>query len=233
MIGVTFNGRLGNQLFQFYFFLYLKSRNRNKFFFFVNPHHSYITRYFNLGRYNLLIGSKVGSLFARSLPKVLRFENLYPQNFVAPRAFEVRNRTIYNGYFQSDWYLEHSKEKVNISVKKKYVKQFRALYGDIFEEHKTVAVHIRRTDYLHYGKRDISLPISYFKKQLASIENLSTYKVIFLSDEIDFVKEAFPKEDNFIYSTNNEIVDFQIIQHADIAIISNSSFAWWPAYLSP
>jgi hypothetical protein len=92
-------------------------------------------------------------------------------------------------------------------------------------------VHIRRTDYLNYGKRNISIPIDYFKRRLAEIKDLDSYKVIFLSDDMEYVKSEIAPQPNFIFSHNNEIIDFQIIQHADIAIISNSSFSWWASYL--
>lgn len=232
MIGIFFNGRLGNQIFQFYFYLYLKSNHRDKIVFFVNPNHSYIGRYFDLGRYNLLL-TKFASLFTRFIPDVFRFQNRYPQNFVGPREFDVENFTIFHGFFQSDWYMKNSKQKVEFRIKKKFQREFEGVFGDVFSNQRTIAVHIRRTDYLHYGKRDISLPIEYFRYQLESIPDLHTYKVIFLSDDIEYVKTKFPMQENYIFSCNSEIVDFQVIQHADIAIISNSSFAWWAAYLSP
>ena len=93
-------------------------------------------------------------------------------------------------------------------------------------------MHIRRTDYLNYGKRDISLPIEYFQSQLNSIKDLASYKVFFVSDDIEFVKKAFSEQSNYIFSSNDEITDFQLILNADIAIISNSSFAWWACFLS-
>ena len=123
-----------------------------------------------------------------------------------------------------------------INIKKEFKSKFETEFGSLFNHYKTVVVHIRRTDYMNYGerrKRDISLPMGYFKERLNAIKNLDQYKVIFVSDDVAHVKQVFPAQENFIFSNNDEITDFQIIQHADIAIISNSTFAWWASYLSP
>jgi len=234
MVGVKFNGRLGNQLFQYFFLIYLKSRDGSKSYFFINPHHAYLARYFDFGTYhNLTLSSKIYSVAARSIPKIFRFKDIYVQNFFSPKEHTPVNRTIYNGFFQSDFYIRHLPDNVRPVIKKQYRDQFDKKFGEMFNTNKTVVVHIRRTDYLSYGKRDISLPIDYFKKQLDSIENLDTYKVFFVSDDMEFVKKEFPHKENFIFSSNSEIMDFQLIHNADIAIISNSTFAWWAAYLCP
>lgn len=233
MTGVTFKGRMGNQIFQFYFYMYLKAHNKNKFIFIPNPHHAYLAKYFDFGLYyNVILGSKLYSAFSRSLPKIFKFKELYIQNFVYPKEIKPQNFAIYNGYYQTDWYIRHTPEPFKLRIKDKYVTKFNELYGDTFAKEKTIVVHIRRTDYLKYGKRDISLPIEYFQKRLFAIENLETYKVFFVSDDIEFVKQTFSEKPNFIFSSNDEITDFQLIMNADIAIISNSSFAWWAAYIS-
>ncbi|PST83376.1 alpha-1,2-fucosyltransferase [Pedobacter yulinensis] len=235
MIGVKFNGRLGNQLFQFAFFCYLRSRAPGKIMFFVNPHHSRIGQYFDLGMYhNLTISSKIYSVFARTMGHVLPLKRNYIQNIQVPRHVDPVNGTLYTGFFQTDFYYEHTpaRFKPTFKIKKKYTDQFDTLFGESFRNNRTIVVHIRRTDYLTYLKRDISLPITYFKAQLDSIENLDTYLVYFVSDDIDYVKKFFGEKPNFIFSYNNEIIDFQIILNADIKIISNSSFSWWAAYLS-
>jgi hypothetical protein len=231
MIGVTFQGRLGNQLFQFSFYRYVKSRSKGRIVFFPNPHHAYLTRYFDLGTYNLFLGSKIYSVFTRMIPRLIRFREVYIHNFVSPRHREFENYTIYHGYYQTDWYLEHTPVKFDLKIKPKYIAEFRQKFGEIFDKEKTVVVHIRRTDYLNYGKRNISIPILYFKERLSEIADLEKYKVIFLSDDMEYVRANIEAKPNFMFSHNNEIIDFQIIQHADIAIISNSSFSWWASYL--
>jgi hypothetical protein len=74
------------------------------------------------------------------------------------------------------------------------------------------------------------LPVSYYEKSLEKIED---YKIIFVGDNISFAKEHFSHIPNSTFEQNDAIVDFQIILNADIAIIANSSFAWWAAWLNP
>jgi len=233
MVGVSFKGRMGNQLFQFYFYLYLKAKYKHKFIFLPNPHHAYFIKYFDLGPYyDIILGSKIYSLFARSLPKIFKLKNVYFENFVRRTDIEVQENTIYNGYFQTDWYVKYLPSPPAMKLKKQYQEKFDQLYGEVFSNSKTIVVHIRRTDYLSYGKRDISLPMEYFKTRLEAIENVDSYKVFFVSDDMEHVKATFTQKPNFIFASNDEITDFQLIRSADIAIISNSTFSWWAAYLS-
>lgn len=234
MIGVKFNGRLGNQIFQLAFFEYLKTNNRDKSFYFTNPQDSYLTRYFDLSASNSrLLGSWLFSIYPRAINKFFKLPQVYIQNFQVPRELAVRNWTIYKGFFQTDWYVRRIAGEFKISIKKQFADAFESQFGDLFDQNKTIVVHIRRTDYLNYGKRDVSLPMTYFRKRLEALGNTDDYQVIFVSDDIEYAKAYFGEKPNYMYSSNNEITDFQIISHADIAIISNSSFAWWACYLSP
>lgn len=232
MIGIKFDGRLGNQIFQYAFYHYLRTNNKGVFFF-INPHHAYLTKYFDLDPFNnITLGSKIYSVLTRAVFKTFAFKETYIQNIQVPKKVAVANWTMYKGFYQTDWYLKHIQGNLPIKLKKSFKDDFDTLHGQLFREYKTVVVHIRRTDYLKYGKRDISLPMEYFKERLDALGDISDFKVIFVSDDISHVRSYFKEKENYIFSLNNEIIDFQIIMNADIAIISNSSFAWWAAYLS-
>ncbi len=234
MVGVKFSGRLGNQLFQYYFLQYLRVEQPGYFYFFPNPHHAYLARYFHLGWYhNLTLNSKLYSAFTRILPKLLSMKEVRLHNFVSPKKLIVSNNSVYVGYYQSDFYIRALGQVKVPPIKEKYVRAFREKYGAIFDCHPTITVQIRRTDYLNYQNRDISLPIEYFQRQLDRITDLERYQVFFVSDDLDFVKRSIAALPNFNFVSNDEIIDFQLIQNADIAIISNSTFSWWAAYLSP
>ncbi len=249
MIGVKLHGRFGNQMFQYAFAYSMAKKLKTSFF--IDPYLSKfeLPLYFELKGQSRLKSILAGSFFllnkfvlkltGRSLMRVLP-ENSQDEDY---RFFNQRGETpadnvIYNGYFQSaDYFRDCENSIYNIfRIKRKYTREFERKYGNLFKE-KTVAVHVRRADYTsagcdELGGKDISLPVRYYQAALGMIENLDSYRVIFVSDEIEWIKQNIKNEKNFYFLNNSMIMDFQLIMNADIAVISNSSFSWWAAALN-
>jgi len=140
---------------------------------------------------------------------------------------------IIDGYFQSERYFkDYEKEIINL---------FKIDLKDIFKisyhfdawgvtSKPTTSIHIRRGDYLKNQGYYKMLDVDYYKK---AMELIGDSNFIFVSDDIEWVKENFVGED-FIYSPfKGEVLDLTLMTMCDNNIISNSSFSWWGAYLNP
>lgn len=232
---VSLHCQMGNQMFQYAFSLGLKG--------IVLPYCSTFEYPFKLGYF------KVNWLlwFIYSHPWFTRQYRRICQKLKKDKITDDDGRTLitpllgnhyYEGFFQSEnYFINHLPAvKKAFSIRKPYQNTFKTKYNDFFRGHKIVAVHLRRTDYKEVafdglGGQDVSLPLSYYKKALALIPDLDQYEILFVSDDIENVRHDFNDHVNYHFERNSPIIDFQIIQHADIAIISNSTFAWWAAYL--
>ena len=151
-------------------------------------------------------------------------------------AKEARWRR-FRGYMQSDKFfagyetLIRSEFQIRDDYRKRFVEQYRQS-----PERKRIVVHVRRSDYAEFGNPeigfDLCLPVSYYEKSLAQIEQLDSADVYFVGDDPEFSRKTFGTRSGFHYVSGSIIDDFQLIQSADVAIISNSTFAWWAAYLA-
>lgn len=259
MLGVLARGRLGNQMFQ-YAFIYALSKKLNKpFFIFKYNSLHYFKLYDELkknNRKNAIKFAFTNLLQKSSIPLTKKsIKNLFgwiinwavrknvskweiTLNNDSHLLTAIYDNTFYEGYFQSEDYFIDLKEEIYklLEINPQYKEDFWGKKKLLFTK-KVIAIHLRRTDYLYCGNeslegKNISLPINYYRVCLSLIDDIDSYNVIFVSDDIESVKIEFGNKSNYFYENNSEIVDFQILQNADIVIIANSTFSWWAAWLN-
>lgn len=234
MVEIKVMGRLGNRMFQFAFG-YAVSRMLGTRLIFEDQ---MLGKYFKLCPFdsNFTLRQKITRDILRIIGKWKDFEQY--DKFTPPAVIleNIKNYATYTSYFQSDLFFLKFKDDIFevFDMLQPHKDAFAEKYGTLFDSKKIIAVHLRRTDYLEWktlADQDMSLPMSYYWECFDKIEDFDKYQVLFVSDDIDYARSEFGALNNASFENNSEIIDFQIIQNADIAIIANSSFSWWAAYL--
>jgi hypothetical protein len=243
MVGIVIKCRLGNQLFQ-YAFIKALAKKLNTTAFVHDKHERFILPdYFELEGYHsslnfikrLVFKLKGGNMFKSQ--QSVNIDTINDAVITKPT-----DDIIYNGYFQSALFFTDIVNDIEkyIQVKKKYRNQFQSKFGAIFSNNKVIAIHVRRGDYLNlnswwadnFGSNDLTLPNDYYLHSLQMVKDWESYRIIFVSDDIPYVKSAFGHFKNADFVSDEMIIDFQVLLNADVCITSNSSFSWWAAYLN-
>jgi len=133
----------------------------------------------------------------------------------------------FNGYWQ---YPEYSKNVLSqlqqeLWVRKElYSKEFLELRQEIILNDNSVAVHVRRGDYLYLD----GFPVMNMDYYNMAFEYIYGDLYVF-SDDMDWCRKNF-KNAKFIHL--NEYFDFELMRLCKHQIISRSSFSWWAARLN-
>lgn len=141
---------------------------------------------------------------------------------------EVPNENIMvNGYFQSPKYFEHCKEEVcemfscPENLKTKLLQKY--------DVSNTVAIHVRRGNYLSLSQNHYNLSINYYKN---AIDYFDGYKFFIFSDDIEWCKENFIGDKFTFIEGQGEVEDLYLMSLCTHNVIANSTFGWWGAFLN-
>jgi hypothetical protein len=255
MIGVTLQGRLGNQLFQ-YAFAYSAAKKLNTSFYIDQSKQKLLicecfdvpyqwsffleNHIFNIRGYRNLFSYRLMQFYYKAMHKLLApvSVNYSPDVDSNEVITGINDHVLYEGYFQSEDYFINDNQAIKnlFTIKKKMAQTYQQKYLPLFKGKQIVTVHIRRDDYFNLGHfnlggDDLSLPMYYYH-HVISLINAHNVLFVFISDDIAFVKKEFAYLDNKIFSEDNLITDFQHLLNADICIIANSTFSWWGAWLN-
>ena len=148
-----------------------------------------------------------------------------------PIADKTRFITSLSGYWQSDFYFS---DIYNILLEELVPLDLPALPG-LFNGKNTVAVHIRRSDYLG-DRRFGALGEQYYHDAIELAKRkIDKPSFIFFSDDIGWCKEKF-KGEGFSFCDDlaweRDYLQLYLMSKCAHQIIANSSFSWWGAWLN-
>lgn len=108
--------------------------------------------------------------------------------------------------------------------------------NQLIQSKNTVALHVRRTDYLNptIGKRfDGICTIEYYKRAISYIqEKVENPFFIIFSDDKDYVKLNLNIDNSYIVSGNAGYIDLYLMSRCQHYILANSTFSFWGAMLN-
>ena len=230
MIYVTLKGGLGNQLFQYAAGLYLSNKFHNPLVLSTHYYNNHNDRTYELNKVldlgNTIISSETpqkpniyNRVFDKLKPKHKRF--YFCENSSSSfDEFKRLNCPIWlDGYWQ---YFELAA----------YLKQQNQLKFTI-KNANFVAVHFRGGDYInneHHSLLDETYYKAAFEYQLKQNPNAEFY---IFSDTPKLFQFNFLENYNHQWMlTKKGYIDFKTLLGYNAYIIANSTFSWWPAFLS-
>jgi Glycosyl transferase family 11 len=211
MITIKLMGGLGNQMFQRAFGLALESRGYtvryDPFALVEGTHREFSLGYFGdlpIGRAEGLSVTEVGAGFN-------------------PEYLNPPDTCTMIGYWQSEKYFLPIAHEVREAFR---FRGPRPLLPD------SIAIHVRRQDYVGLQHFHGMPEINYYREGVAHIHRRAggLLKVLVLSDDRQWCRENFPSEYSVVEGAN-KYEDMKILAACGFAVIANSSFSWWGAWL--
>jgi hypothetical protein len=248
---VQLQGGLGNQIFQYAAALVATKGNQKEIvvdasYYWYVPNRRYILDKLQLPAQKIsffshplefflalpVIGERWKKMYSKIGPFQLVTEK---KQFYFYKTLSKKKANIYlSGFWQHRLYLDEQKKKLLklivfppiTNAKKKRV------YRKILQK-KSVAIHVRRGDYLRNSNFGLCSMDYYLKGMKYISSHVRKPQYFIFSDDIAWCKKEFKKIKNciFIEDTQDEITDLLLMKSCKHHIIANSTFSWLGAWL--
>lgn len=235
---VNFLGGLGNQMFIYMLYRHLRDTYPDE----------RIWGCYTSGSLNVHVGLEIEKVFDVRLPGSSVFSDvlsiLYRMckrmgwtRWENSRDF-TRYDVVFDGYWLDGFFYRDKNVRDIFRFRNTSFSGACREYIDIMSSVQSVAVHVRRGDYL--SKENMELfgkfcDIDYYKKALEVIRNKVADPVFFIfSDDMEWVKANMSVENAFYVDENKGVdswKDMYLMSRCRHAVIANSTFSYWAAML--
>lgn len=158
-----------------------------------------------------------------------------------PDIFE-KKRTYIEGFFQSEKNFIDIGNVIRkeFTLKKEFESAaFQTKKNSIVNDAASVAVHIRRGDYVkdkvtnsYFGTCSKEYYVEAIQYMNSKVKDPTLY---FFSDDIEWVKQEFKDVGKAVFVSDGTLEDYEeliLMSLCSHNIIANSSFSWWGAWLN-
>lgn len=179
--------------------------------------------------------------YIKNIYKHLRHQegiiNIVEQEYHEPEgsSFEhipYTNNLIIRGCFQDVRFFNNHYDKIKkiFNIEEKYKDFLLTRYKQLEDFTKLTSVHVRRGDFLKFPDAH---PLCTKEYYTLAMKELPNQDFIFISDDMNWVRDNFKGENIFYSDVNNDILDLTLMTMCSNNIIANSTFSWWGAFLNP
>lgn len=159
-----------------------------------------------------------------------------------PGFFDLADNTFVDGLFQSEQFFRPVANHLRLHFSFRYPAQPAvAEMAQRISSTPSAAVHFRRGDYVrdaNYSREMGVLNLDYYTRAVALLLQRQPALTLYIfSDDIDAIEREYrpPCPHVFVRATQpwHSYDKIRLMSLCDHAIISNSTFAWWAAWLIP
>lgn len=257
MITVLISGGLGNQMFQYAAGKALAKRlhtTLNLDLYPLEKKTQSTGRHYELGIFNIDVEKKhtlKGKFFYKARPFIQKHRPFF-QKFgffsdtmailYQPDFETLKGNVCLSGYFQNERYFESVKEELykDFTFEQPLNERNKAI-ADQIQSGQSVAVHIRRGDYItnkSAASNFVTCGTDYYKKSIEEvIEKIDNPVFYVFSEDFEWIKENITFGDYSVHYIDwnkgvESYIDMQLMSLCKHNIIANSSFSWWAAWLN-
>jgi hypothetical protein len=242
------NGRLGNQIFQYFFFKGIARTNEKIFLLGFDDLKNLIEDD------QLIFLISTNSIVYKFLIKIKwRIDKFFLKfkifNFIYEKSNSRQNKIVHvkgiiskityiNGFFQNEKFIKKKNFK-SFKIKENLIYKAKKNISKLKKDANTkiIFVHLRGGDFKFWPskKNPAVLPIQWFIKRIQNFnfiyKNYKIVYILFTNDKKFFLKKNILLN-KFVFVKQDLINNFLIMSLCDGGILSSSTYSWWPAFLS-
>lgn len=258
MILLRLSGGLGNQMFEYALYVALKARGKTVKIDDVSDYMAADRRsvqldifdapYERASREEIIRYTDASMAFRDRVRRKLtgRKSLAYRETEMAYDPSVFRRDPVYlEGYFQSEQYFADVKDEVRRRFRFRFDQQegqalpeYCQSYLEQIRSGQSVAVHVRRGDYLdpkHGGIYEGICTREYYEEAMGRIrERWPDARFFLFSNDPDWIRRNLGGEGRILVEGGSEetgYLDLYLMSQCCHAVIANSSFSWWGAWL--
>lgn len=232
---VTFQGGLGNQMFQYVFYLWLKSKHKRKIYGYY-PHKGLKNHNgLEIDKVFTNIELPISNLCVVLVVYILKILRKIGLNMVSNKENIFNNDILYEDYWQDLFFYNGFEFKFD-------TEKFDILTQSVLSKiqlSNSVSLHVRRGDYLLNENTAIYsgvCDVEYYKNAIIHInQNVNNPFFFIFSDDMSWVRENLQIENSILVDWNvgeSSSNDLFLMSQCKHNIIANSTFSWWGAFLN-